>query len=908
MPVDLQYEAFLNAQQMLRELQEISRNITDLANRGNRDFEHIGNRIGILSGVVSSLTSKFIELGQQAVQALAGITQASIQSASELETTGKVFTGIFQRNEEAATAALARIRKESRLLGVDLGETAASFLPFVKSLAELSRVGKISAALTIAQPEQGAIGARIALQEALSGNVQSLVRRFEVPKEFAKQLQEALDTGGVTAFLDEFERVLAVMGRDLDNLGDTFQASLGKVQLQGERFQAAFGTPIIESLKEQFDSLGAILEERGTDFELVAAAFGDVLANVIDFVGSGLADFLANLDVDRALDLANQFFEVVEAARILADALGNPLDLLNQMYDTAVDFQPVLASLGLSGDFLSDLELMVDRLDRALTTAIQLSALVRAEAARQQAEALAIQGAGGTFRGGGGPTGLAGAKAFLSAADQAKVEAAGEKAFNAVILESSKILEESTRRTEENRAAQEKRREELEKSTTAGEGQADAFLAEQRRQAALTEALEAGAAAQEKINEETEEAELDHQRKLAGIMAKGELERLDQLEKNARKRLGLATKNLQEIEDIERKNEQAIVDAATDLTREEEDIARKAARERIQIEKEEAQTRVKAEEEFHQTVADIRRKFRQTAEDAERDRDAIAFLEAGRSRNREIEAARIDRDRDIEGARSTAEEKRATLAEQLEFEIEDAQIVNERKLTDLQTSLDRQLEAQQINYERQLEEQQIAEARQEEDAAESLQRQIDAANLANERKLADLQESLAAEYEAVKAVEKAKTKFIQEETKARVEIQREALSALREAAQQAASGGAGLLPDEQATIGLNPGGTTRLTPRFGRRSFHDGGVVPGPIGQPITASLLGGEIVTNPYRTPAASPVPLPLQSIQNISRNDNSLNVDNLNIGQGGDMMERYITYNEAVAMLSRLRSRGRR
>lgn len=904
MSVDLQYEAFLNAQQMLRELQEISRNITDLANRGNRDFEEMGNRIGILSGVVSSLTSKFIELGQQAVQALADITQASIQSASELEITGKVFTGIFQGNEEAATAALARIRKESRLLGVDLGETATNFLPFVKSLDELSRVGKISAALTIAQPEQGAIGARIALQEALSGNVQSLVRRFEVPKEFARQLQEALDTGGVTAFLDEFERVLAVMGRDLDNLGDTFQASLGKVQLQGERFQAAFGTPIIESLKEQFDGLGAILEERGTDFELLASAFGDVLANVIDFVGSGLTDFLANLDVDRALDLANKLFEMVEAARILADALGNPLDLLNQMYDTAVSFNPVFSALGLSGDFLADLELMVDRLDRALTTAIQISGLIKAEAARQRAASEVGRQILGEEQFVAGALGGV-APRDLTAEEQAKVKAAGDKAFNDEILKTNEILEESTRRTEENRVAQEKRREELEKSTTAGEGQADAFLAEQRRQAALTEALEAGAAAQEKINEETEEAELDHQRKLADIMTKGELDRLDQLEKNARKRLDLATKNLQEIEDIERKNGQAIADAATDLTREEEDIARKAARERIQIEKEEAQTRVGAEEEFHQTVADIRRKFRQTAEDAERDRDAIAFLEAGRSRNREIEAARIDRDRDIEGARSTAEEKRATLAEQLEFEIEDAQIVNDRKLTDLQTSLDRQLEVQRINYERQLEEQTIAGARAEEDSRESLERQIEAANLANERKLADLKESLAAEYEAVAAAEKAKTEFIKEETKARVEIQRKALADLREAQRQATRG---LLPDEQATIGLNPGGTPRLTPRFGRRSFHDGGVVPGPIGQPVESTLLGGEIVTNPYRTPAASPVPLPLQSIQNISRNDNSLRVDNLNVGGGGDAMDRFVTYNEMVTHLARLRSRGRR
>lgn len=875
-----EYQSSLDVNQVIQGLRNIDKAVDRTAKEASQKFRQLGDaadkagkgigglastsalKIGVVGGATAAVTSKVIELGVEAARAFGQFVGSATNVASQLETTGKVFEGIFRGNEEAATAALARIRKESRLLGVDLSETAASFLPFVKSLDELSRVGRISAALTIAQPEQGAVGARIALQEALSGNVQSLVRRFEVPKEFAKQLQDALDTGGVTAFLDEFERVLQVMGRDLDNLGDTFQASVGKVTLQGDRLRAAFGQPIVETLKGSLNDLSAILEERGPELELIASAFGDIVANVAEFVTSGLTDFLANLDTEEALGVAQAFFNLLE---------------------TAQTFVSVISELAFPDDFLGSLTSVVEKLEAALITATQLSSLAAAESARAQAEADAaakILGAGRIV-----PGMRQGIIGTLSEGDQAKVEAAGQQAFNDVILKTNQLLEESTKKKEENLEVTRRRREEQEKSTKAGETEADAFLAEQQRLRELNELLEAGAAARQKIDEETEKAELDHQRKMDDIQLKAEQDRLDQIEENAAKRLELARKNLQEIEDIERKNDQEIADAATDLTREEQDIARKAARERIQIEKEEAKDKVKVQEDFQKEIASIKKKFNQVAEEAERERDAIAFLEAVRVKNQEVEQAKETRTEKVNEAKAEAEEKRATLAEQLEFELEDARITNERKLEDLQTNLERQLEAQQINYERQLEAQTIAEATQEEKFNESLQRQIDAANLANQRKLEDLKTSLAAEIEAVKKAEETKTKIVEEEIKQRAKI----------AATIAAGSGIG-----SDGAGPQPVGGDRPL------KFHDGGVVPGNIGQPVAATLLGGEVVTNPYRTPAASPVPLPLQSIQNFSRVDNSLRVDSLNVGGGGDAMDRFVTYNELVTHLARLRSRG--
>lgn len=121
---DVIYTASLEDKDILAALKRIDVNINKVARQADKEFQSVGKsasasgvQIGAISGIVSSLTTKFIELGHKMVQALSQGVKESVNLASNLETTEAIFTGIFQGNEEAAVGALARIRKESRELG-----------------------------------------------------------------------------------------------------------------------------------------------------------------------------------------------------------------------------------------------------------------------------------------------------------------------------------------------------------------------------------------------------------------------------------------------------------------------------------------------------------------------------------------------------------------------------------------------------------------------------------------------------------------------------------------------------------------------------------------------------------------------------------------------------------------------
>lgn len=684
-----------------------------------------GVQIGAVAGIVAGLTNKFIELGIKAVQALSQGIKQSVNLATELETTEAIFTGIFQGNEDAAVGALARIREESRALGVDLGETARAFLPFVESLDQLTKVGKISAALAISQPEQGALGARVALQEFLAGSSLSLVKRFEIPKNLGKELNEAIATGGVEEGLEKLDEILTRMGRNIDNLGDTAQLSFGKARISAEQLQAAFGQPILDELKAQFDELNTIVSENFDDYTLIADVFGRILASVVDIIGSGLTDFLAGLDTEQVIEIGETFFDIVENARTFASILS----------DTDVPTA-----------LLDGIQSIAEGLETALDTAIKLAGIVKAQAAQEAGKAAALEGLGLPARSAGVPTEL-----LLSQEQKDLVEAAGEKAFRDSILETSKAIEESTNRKEENRQATDDLRDSLKQGTEAGEGEADAFLAAAEAARKLADAQEAAKEAQDKINEATAKIETDFQRDLLQADIKFERARTDALLDGQRKREDAARKNLQKIVDIEKKNKQAIADSGVDLNRDIEDIATKHARESIEQRKDEAQKIIDLETDTRRKIADIIEKSQIDLDEAESRRDAVSFLRILKQRNQEISAAQQDTSRAIQDTRIEGQRKRDELKLQQEQEIQDARLANERRLEDLKTSLDRELEAQAVAFAREREEIAINEQQKLDDLAMARERDREDAQRNRDEKLADLQVSMAEELAIIQA-------------------------------------------------------------------------------------------------------------------------------------------------------------
>lgn len=86
-------------------------------------------------------------------------------------------------------------RENQLLFGGSLQENIAQLTGFAvaarRSGVEVATLNDLSKRLAILSPEQGAAGASIAINEALSGNASSLVRRFEIPKELLKGIEDS---------------------------------------------------------------------------------------------------------------------------------------------------------------------------------------------------------------------------------------------------------------------------------------------------------------------------------------------------------------------------------------------------------------------------------------------------------------------------------------------------------------------------------------------------------------------------------------------------------------------------------------------------------------------------------------------------------------------------------------------
>lgn len=717
-------------------------------------------QIGLVSGAVSALTTQFIQLGQQAISTLVDIGKQSVQTAIEFDTLKARLGGIFDGNQEAADQAFTFIQAKSKELGIDLSELAGAFIPKTENLQQFERVAKIATALARSDPEQGAIGARIALIEAMSGTFTSLQRRFEIPKGDIDRIKEAFDTKGMEGFVETLEQVLAESGKSFDDLANTAQTSFDKLSIAGQQLGGRLGVPIVASLEEASSKILSFLNENEDELIVFADTVGRAIADVIDFIAS--VD-LSQLNPEQLTEFATYIFDVVNAVQLF----------LSQLADTGSAFLQVVDSVTPLSETLDYLAYIFSNLDKALVTASQLLALSEAgfksifAAIQPLVEILApLSDAFGALQRNDIPgmiSSLSNAKDALDETNGKLLDTdAAQKAARDSLLESSARINDYTKAVDGNKTKQDELRKSLEKQKDAGTGAADAIMAAGAAERKAAEDADKLKEAQDKVNKAMAEAEKDYQRKLEDIDTAFERKRLDISIEFAQKREDAAKKNLQKLSDLRRKNAQDIQDAETDLNRKEEDIARKFSEERIDLEREQRQKRVDIETSYRQKLEDIQSQFLIDAGEAEEKRDAIAFLRAMKQRDEAVQDAQTTRTREIDELRVTGEQRKEELRIQQERELEEARIANERKIEDLRLNLERQIEEQNIAYARELDDLKVQEERKFEEANRARERDIEDAKKAYDRKLEDLQTSLADE---LKVLQEGNAKLEEEQAR-----------------------------------------------------------------------------------------------------------------------------------------------
>lgn len=810
-------------------------------------FDLLTSPIGRVEMLIGALSTAFIQLAKTATQAFIDITKGGIELNKEAELTRLSLIQIFEGNEAAADAFIDTIGD----LAIRLGTSRQQLTLLAKGI--LPDVGSIEATAELLEnvivlgrdAGQNIQSIRIATEEALSGNLTSLGRRLNIPRTTLNSIREYQKEMSLADAINRgLKERIEKTGISAAITADSFTTLQGKIQGNIEGFQRILGEAPFEELKEQSREFLLTLDEQSENIGFVAEAFGDLAANVIDFIGTNINEFIAAIDFEAVERLVDSFNLALSAGQLVVDVLFDIPDTQEGIENTT---QALLATK----DALEDVAVTAGKVKVAL-----------------QAAFLAAKGLSqintGDFL--GAIETIIDIGALDSLEKQEEAAASTEAAFDRYEQRIKSIQE-----------AQEKRRDTTGKATQADVDAGEAIIANKKALEELQAALSAAAKAQETITKKTTEAQEDRAKRLTNLLRKEADRRFDDAIKAAQRQEDIARRNADAIEDIFRKQDRDIADAGKDLSREEQDIARNAARGRKDIERQAANERLDIERDFRRELERIQRQFNQSALDAERNNDAQAFIQAIRARDEQVQVATTERDVAVVDTGRQAQEQREELKVQLAAQVEDARISNALKLKDLQTNLDRSLQAQAIKLERELEKEAIKEQRLTEQRALAAQRDLEQFERSEAEKTARLQESLTVQFaliEAAKTKELAFTVQIEAKKTAVVEAEvakrQAALASLAAAQRQAGPGALALAP-------------TRGDLGFGR-PFGEGGRP--PVGEPIVVGDKGPEVFvpdtagTIIPNNALFSP-PAPMSPLQPVTGGSNITNNSTFNLAE---------------------------
>lgn len=722
MASDFEFVGTLDVSQIRRGLQQVQKDLQSTENQGKKNFSAMGKQgrqeirqlgfalqrfgiqgvaawgeifaaagvaglaIGAVVVTVLGLVKAFQTLASAGVRAFKQLTQLGVETAKEYEIAGAQFRAVLQGDEQAAEATLKRIQALSRQVGQNLTGVARAFLPEVETLDQLEEILRIATALAQFQPEQGILGARIALQEFISGETRSLRRRFEIPQADIDRIQEAFETGGIGAAIEELNRFLDDTGRSLEALSDTADVAFNRMREGFRQLAGVFGEPIAAAAKEEIDDINSLMDDLRPTLEVIAQALGEVVGKFVDLVGTEVQDFIRGIDFNNILEMVIALDGAYESFQLVIEQFGLATKAA-EGFNTLAD-RVTLTLLDLEGAFLN------------LAIAIAENRRELQELYAQQADVAGVVEDAFDLAGKAADSLLPGAlgegvSTFLEFPERvAGIGAGMSDALADVdqdIQDLNQGIEDYFQRRAQFLTGLALRVAEAEgligEGTEEGEARADAIRSEAEAYDQLLEILPQIAEAEEEVNTAREEFQEEAASRALDIETRYQRALLDIRIENARRFIEIEEQTLQKFEDLRIEYNSRFEKIRLDLTRDEEDIARRQARRQLEVEKDLVDDKIEIEKDYRRRLEEIRRRFDFEAAEAIRANDAIAYLRIQRRLAFELNEAKIQRDEDVEDAREKAEKRRQELKDIQAQELEDARINNKRKLEDLNTYL-----------------------------------------------------------------------------------------------------------------------------------------------------------------------------------------------------------------------------
>jgi hypothetical protein len=310
----------------------------------------IGSLVG---GITRGLGA--IGLAKMGVDALAATARQAADAFgiglnSELENTRARFMA-FTKDAALTESILAQVRAEADRTPFEFNEMAnatASLIPSARQAQEpLMDLVKTAEILAAANPAQGLEGAAFSLREAVSGDFQSVIERFDLPRSYLNQLKEE----GVPA-LEAVRKAMQAMGYDaqlVGNMATTLSGRWSTFRDTIDSLRLKISQPIFDRLKLGLESLQGWFDRNKESIDRFAARTAAAIETILDGLGGLAQAFWGTLT--EIVSLVN------EAGRLVYEGLQwlNPFAEHSPSLVSQVDegVKAILDSYGLLRDFNS---------------------------------------------------------------------------------------------------------------------------------------------------------------------------------------------------------------------------------------------------------------------------------------------------------------------------------------------------------------------------------------------------------------------------------------------------------------------------------------------------------------------------------------------------------------------------
>jgi hypothetical protein len=186
------------------------------ASTGNRYsgvFDKMDKSISRVRGNLGGLHSSLLGLAGAYVTVEGGkkLFNSTIGSAARQEYS-RITLGALMNNSKKTDELLGKMKQQgldSAMFSYqDFIDSAKTYIPFTKDISQIERLTQLTERLALSNPMQGLEGASFSIRELMSGDAQSLVERFNLPRKWVNEIKGKSGQ----EFIDALDKLLNRVG------------------------------------------------------------------------------------------------------------------------------------------------------------------------------------------------------------------------------------------------------------------------------------------------------------------------------------------------------------------------------------------------------------------------------------------------------------------------------------------------------------------------------------------------------------------------------------------------------------------------------------------------------------------------------------------------------------------------